>query len=162
MIFFQENLKDARCWNEIKIVISYKSWPAKIWSCKQNFPLWLYSWRKEKIRQLHRINSNENELYCSKDGILSIGSDDEIDENKSQQEISPILKHKEIRAKFRNYYDAGILAAESIRKDIPWLIYKIFNHYKIFNGKMTNSKKKGNKRNFIFIKDIGLKIKNLI
>ena len=48
--------------------------------------------------------------------MVSEGSDDEIDEEQSQQEISPILKQKEIREKQRSYYDAGISAVEVITK----------------------------------------------
>ena len=44
--------------------------------------------------------------------------------------------------KLRSYYDAGI-SAEVIRKDIraliPWTIY---NHYKLFNEKMANPRRK--------------------
>ena len=96
--------------------------------------------------------------------MVSEGSEDEIDENESQQEVSPRLKQKEIRAKLRSYYDAGISAAEVITKDIPGLIPRtIYNHYKLFNEKKTNSRKKGRKENgrkLIITKDIGLKIEN--
>ena len=95
--------------------------------------------------------------------MVGEGSENEIDENESQQEVSPRLKQKEIREKLRSYYDAGISAAEVIRKDIPGLMPRaIYNHYKLFNEKMTNSGKKGSGRKFIIIKDVGLKIENLI
>ena len=95
--------------------------------------------------------------------MVSEGSEGEIDENESQQEVSPRLKQKEIREKLRSYYDAGISAAEVITKDIPGLIPKtIYNHYKLFDEKMTNSRKKGSGRKYIITKDIGLKIENLI
>ena len=95
--------------------------------------------------------------------MVGEGSDDEIDENESQQEVYPSLKHKEIRQKLRSYYDAGISAAEVIRTKIPALIPRtIYNHYKLFNDKINNSLKKGSGRNFIITKVIGLKIENLI
>ena len=73
------------------------------------------------------------------------------------------MKHREIREKLRSYYDAGISASEVIKKDIPGLIPRtIYNHYKLFNEKMTNSRKKGSGRKSIITKDIGLKIENLI
>ena len=79
------------------------------------------------------------------------------------KEVSPRLKQKEIREKLRSYYDAGISAAEVITKDIPGLIPRnIYNHYKLFNEKMANSRKKGSGRKSIITKDIGLKIENLI
>ena len=88
-------------------------------------------------------DSNKNESFCSEDDMISEGSEDEINENESQQEVSPRLKQKEIREKLRSYYNAGISAAEVIRKDIPGLIPRtIYNHYKLFNEKMTNSRKK--------------------
>ena len=63
----------------------------------------------------------------------------------------------------RSYYDAGISAAEVITKDIPELIPRtISNHYKLFNYKMTNSRKKGSGRKSLITKDIGLKIENFI
>ena len=68
------------------------------------------------------------------------------------------MKQKKIREKLRSYYDAGISAAEVIRKDIHGLIPRtIYNHYKLFNEKKTNSRRKS-----IIIKDIGMKIENLI
>ena len=95
--------------------------------------------------------------------MVSEGSEDEINENESHQEVSPRLKQKEIREKLRSYYDAGISAAEVITKDIPGLIQRtIYNHYKLFNEKMANSRKKGSERKSIITKDIGLKIENLI
>ena len=95
--------------------------------------------------------------------MVSEGSEDEIDKNESQQEVSPRLMQKKIREKLRSYYDAGISAAEVITKDIPELIPRtIYNHYKLFNEKMTNSRKKGSGRKSIITKDIGLKIENLI
>ena len=73
------------------------------------------------------------------------------------------MKHKEIREKLRSYYDAGISASEVIKKDIPELIPRtIYNHYKLFNEKITNSRKKKSGRKSIITKDIGLKIENLI
>ena len=79
-------------------------------------------------------DSNENESYCSEDDMVSEGSEGEINENESQQEVSPRLKQKEIKEKLRSYYDARISAAEVIRKDIPGLIPRtIYNHYKLFN-----------------------------
>ena len=61
--------------------------------------------------------------------MISEGSEDQIDENQSQQEVSPRLKQKEIKEKQRSYYDAGV-SAEVITKDIPGLIPKtIYNHY---------------------------------
>ena len=77
------------------------------------------------------------------------------------------MKQKEIREKQRSYYDARISAAEVIRKDIPRLIPRtIYNHYKLFNEKMTNLRKKERKkksgRKPIITKDISLKIENLI
>ena len=72
------------------------------------------------------------------------------------------MKYKEIREKLRSYYDAGI-SAEVITKDIPGLIPRtIYNHYKLFNEKMTNSRKKGSGRKSIITKDIGLKFENWI
>ena len=71
--------------------------------------------------------------------MVSEGSEDVIDENESQQEVSPRLKQKEIREKLRSYYDAGISAAVVIRKDIPGLKPK--NHYKLFNEKNGRFKK---------------------
>ena len=95
--------------------------------------------------------------------MVSEGSEDEINENESQQEVSPRLKQREIREKLRSYYDAGISASEVIKKDIHRLIPRtIYNHYKLFNKKMTNSRKKGSGRKSIITKDIGLKIENLI
>ena len=95
--------------------------------------------------------------------MVNEGSEDEIDKNESQQEVSPRLMQKKIREKLRSYYDAGISAAEVITKDIPELIPRtIYNHYKLFNEKMTNSRKKGSGRKSIITKDIGLKIENLI
>ena len=92
--------------------------------------------------------------------MISEGSDYE---NESQQKASPRLKQKEIREQLRIYYDAGISAAEVITKNIPGLMPRtIYNHYKLFNQKMTNSGKKGNARKFIITKDIGLKFENLI
>ena len=108
-------------------------------------------------------DSNKNEFFCSDNVLISEGSEDDIDENQSQQEVSPRLKQKEIREKLRSYYDAGIYAAEVIRKDIPGLIPRtIYNHYKLFNEKITNLRKKGSGGKFIITKDIGLKIENLI
>ena len=55
------------------------------------------------------------------------------------------------------------IKAEVIRKDILGLIPRtIYNHYKLFNEKMANSRKKGSGRKSIITKDIGLKIENLI
>ena len=72
------------------------------------------------------------------------------------------LKQKEITEKLRSYYDAGI-SAEVITKDIHGLMPRtIYNHYRLFNEKVTNSRKKGSGRKYIITKDIGLKIKNLI
>ena len=60
--------------------------------------------------------------------MVGEGSEDEIDENQSQQEVSPRLK--QIREKQRSFYDAAISAAEVIAKDTPGLIPKtIYNHY---------------------------------
>ena len=71
------------------------------------------------------------------------------------------MKQKEIREKLRCYYDAGISAAEVIAKDIPGLMSRtIYNHYKLFNEKMTISRKKWNGGKSIITKDIGLKIEN--
>ena len=95
--------------------------------------------------------------------MASEGLENEIDGNESQQEVSQRLKQKEIWEKLRSYYDAGISAAEVIRKDIPLLISRtIYNNYKLFNVKMTNTKKKGSGRKSIIPKDIGLEIENLI
>ena len=108
-------------------------------------------------------DSNKIESSCSEDDMISEGSENEINENESQQEVSPRLKQMKIREKQRSYYDAGISAAEVITKDIPGLIpTKIYNHYKLFNEKMTNSRKKRSGRKSIITKDIGLKIENLI
>ena len=90
--------------------------------------------------------------------MVSEDSEDVIDENESQQEVSSRLKQKEIREKLRSYYDAGISAAVVIRKDIPDLKPK--NHYKLFNKKMADLKKKRSGRKFIIAKDIDLKFKN--
>ena len=89
----------------------------------------------------------------------SIGSDDEIDENESQKEVSLSLKHNEFKEKLRSYYDAS----EVIRKKIPALKPRtIYNHYKLLNDKITNSNKKGSVGNFVITKVICLKIENLI
>ena len=88
-------------------------------------------------------DSNKNESICSDDDMVSEGSEDEIDENESQQEVSPRLKQKEIREKLRIFYDAGISAAEVIRKDIHGLIpITIYNHYKLFNEKWPIQERK--------------------
>ena len=84
----------------------------------------------------------------------SEGSEDVIDENENQQVVSPRLKQKEYREKLRSYYDAGISAAEVIKKDIHGLISK--NHYKLFNEKKTDLRKKRSGRKFIITKYIGL------
>ena len=61
-------------------------------------------------------------------------SEDEIDENENQLEVSSRLKHREIWEKLRGYYDAAKSAAEVIRKDIPVIIPRtIYYHYKLFN-----------------------------
>ena len=61
--------------------------------------------------------------------MVSEGSEDEIDRNQSQQEVSPRLMQNETTEKQRSYYDAGI-SAEVIRKDISGLIPKtIYNNY---------------------------------
>ena len=60
--------------------------------------------------------------------MISEGSDDEIDENWSEQEVSSRLKHKEFREKLRNYYDVGISTGEVGRKDISELIPRIINN----------------------------------
>ena len=60
--------------------------------------------------------------------MVSDGSEDQIDEDQSLQEVYPRLKQKEIREKQRSYYDAGI-SAEVITKDIPTLIPKTINKY---------------------------------
>ena len=101
----------------------------------------------KKLENYEGSDSNKNESFCSKDGMISEGSNYETDDNESQQEVSPSLKQKEIREKLRGYYDAGIFAAEVITKDIPVFIpTKLYNnHYKLFNGKMTNSRKKWRK-----------------
>ena len=105
-------------------------------------------------------DSNKNESYCSENVMIRGSSDDEINENEIQQEVSSRLKQKEIKENLRNYYDAGISEAEVITKDIPGLIPRtIYNYYKLFNEKMTNSRKKGSGRKFIITKDIDLKLK---
>ena len=128
-------------------MISNESWLTKIRSYLSNFTHWSSYWRKEKISDNYEgSDSYKNESFCSEDDMVSEGSKDEIDENQSQQVISPRLKQKEIRQKLRSYYDAGI-SAEVITKDIPGLIPKtIYNHYKLFNEKMTNSRKKGSEK----------------
>ena len=85
----------------------------------------------EKISDIYEgSHSNKNESFGSQDDVVSEGSEDEIDENESQQEVSPRLRQKEIREKLRGYYDAGISAAEVIRKDIQEFIPRtIYNHY---------------------------------
>ena len=75
----------------------------------------------------------------------------------------PKIEAEGDQRKTRSYYDVGISAAEVITKDIPGLIPRtIYNHYKLFNEKMANSRKKGSGRKSIITKDIGLKIENLI
>ena len=63
---------------------------------------------EEKKENYEGSDSNKNESFCSEAVMASEGSEDEIDENESQQEVSPRLKQKEIRVKLRSYYDAGI------------------------------------------------------
>ena len=80
-------------------------------------------------------------LFALKKDKISEGSDNEIDDNESQQGVSQRLKQKEIREKLRSYYDAAISAAEVITKDTPGLIPTAnYNHYKLFNIKITNLK----------------------
>ena len=128
----------------------------------QTFHLDHLTEEEKKSDNYEGSDSNKNESFCSEDDMISEGSKDEIDENESQQEVSPRLKQKEIREKQRSYNDAGI-SAEVITKDILGLILiprTIYNHYKLFNEKMTNSRKKGSGRKSIITKDIGLKIEN--
>ena len=74
--------------------------------------------------------------------MVSGGSNHDINENKSQQEVAPRFNQKEIRGKLRSYYDAGMLAAEVIIKNIPGLMPRtICDNYKLFNDKTTNSRK---------------------
>ena len=109
----------------------------------QTFHIDLLTEEEKKSDSYEGSDFNINESFCSEDDMISEGSKDEINENESQQEVSPRLKQKEIREKLRSYYDAGISAAEVIRKDIPGLISRtIYNHYKLFNEKMTNSRVK--------------------
>ena len=119
----------------------------------QTFHLDHLTEEEKKSDNYEGSDSNKNESFCS---------EDEIHENESQQEVSPRLKQKEIREKQRSYYDAEI-SAEVITKDIPGLILiprTIYNHYKLFNEKMINYRKKGSERKSIITKDIGLKIEN--
>ena len=99
--------------------------------------------KKRKNQTITKYQTLKNESFFSEDRMISEGSDDEIDENESQREISPRPKQKAIRDKLRNYYKASILEVEVIIKDISELIAtKIYNHYKLFNEIMTNSTKK--------------------
>ena len=61
-----------------------------------------------KIGNYEGLDFNKNESFRSENNMVSESLDDEIDENESQQEVSPRLKQKEIREKLRSYYDAGI------------------------------------------------------
>ena len=54
--------------------------------------------------EVNKSDSNKNKSFWLEDYMVSKGSEDEIDENESQQEISPRLKQKENREKLRSYY----------------------------------------------------------
>ena len=99
--------------------------------------------KRKKSDSYEGSDSDKNESYCSEDGLVSEGLDDEIDKNESQKEVNPRLKQEQIREKLRSYYDAGISAAEVITKDIPGLIPRtIYNHFKILNEKRPIQKRK--------------------
>ena len=141
-------------------MISNESWPTKMNYMSQTFHIDHLTEEDKKSDNYEGSDINKNESFCSEDDMVREGSEDK---NESQQKFSPRLNQKEIRDKLRSSYDAGISAAEFFRKDIPWLIPKtIYNNYKLFNEKMTNSRKKGSGRKSIITKDIGLKIENLI
>ena len=100
----------------------------------QTFNIGHLTEEEKKSDNYEGADSSKDESFWSEDGLVSKGSQNEIDENQSQQEVSSRMRQKEIREKLRSYYDAGISAAEVIRKDIPGLIPRtIYNHYKLFN-----------------------------
>ena len=143
----------SRSWSPMKV---YKPSSNHI---SQTFHIDHLSEEDKKSVNYEGSDPNKKESFCSEKDMVSESSEDEIDENGSQQKVSPRLKQKEIREKLRSYYDAGIFAAEVITKDIPGLMPRtIYNHYKLFNEKMDNSRKKGSGRKYIITKDIALKI----
>ena len=100
-------------------------------------PHWSSYWRREKS------DSNKNEPFFSEDGMISEGSNYETDEIEIQQEVSPGLNQNEIRKKAKKLLWCRKIKAEVISKDIPALIQtKIYNHYKLFDHKMTNLRNK--------------------
>ena len=57
----------------------------------------------KKSDSYEESDSNKNKSSCFEDDMVSEGSEDEINENESQQEVTPRLKRKEIREKLRSY-----------------------------------------------------------
>ena len=68
-------------------MISYESWPTKIRSYYPDFHIDHLTEKIKNIRQLRRIRLIKNESFCSDDDMINEGSEDQINENQSQQEV---------------------------------------------------------------------------
>ena len=69
------------------IMISYESWPTKIRLYYPDFHIDHLTEKIKNIRQLRRIRLIKNESFCSDDDMINEGSEDQINENQSQQEV---------------------------------------------------------------------------
>ena len=85
--------------------MSQWSWsPMKVGQPRSDYisrlPHWSSNWRRLKILDNYQgSDSYKNEFLSSEDDMISEGSEDHINENESQQEVSPRLKQKEITEK---------------------------------------------------------------
>ena len=90
-------------------------WPTKIQSYYQTFHI-NHLTEEDKKSDSYEGSNSKNESFCSKDYMVSVGSENDINENESQQEVSPRLKQKEIIEKLRSYYDKEYLQQKSPQK----------------------------------------------
>ena len=86
-IFLKKIWKDSRCWNEIKIIISNESDQPRSNHISQTFHIDHLIKEEKKSDSYEGSDSNKNESSCSEDDMVSEGSEDEINENESQQEV---------------------------------------------------------------------------
>ena len=70
----------SRSWSPMKV-----GQPSPIY--QPNFPHWSSTEEDKKSCSYEGSDSNKNESSCSEDDMVSEGSEDEINENESQQEV---------------------------------------------------------------------------
>ena len=83
---------DARYWNEIKIITSMIFGKSRSDHISQTFHIDRIIEEEKKKVNYEGSDSNKNESFCSETAMVSKGLEDVIDENESQQKVSPRLK----------------------------------------------------------------------